>query len=202
MTATTKIVLSDKELSIVKDPGYILTKHAITEKVYNLFAGMVPVISLAINHHGIILPAAVAASQPKIFKGENYRQLPYIMLDYPRCFSGEDIFAIRTMFWWGNFFSITLHLAGKYKTALEASVMENLCLQPEGFFVCIHKEQWQHHFEVDNYQPAGHFTAEQLKSLWKGSCFIKLALLYSLDGWNNSSALLETGYKRIAGILA
>ena len=55
---------------------------------------------------------AIVQSTPKIAKGENYLQLPYVLLDYPRCFDKENIFAIRTMFWWGNFFSITLHLSG------------------------------------------------------------------------------------------
>ena len=201
MTVTTKIVLSDKELSIVKDPGYILTKHAITEKVCNFFAGLAPVISTAINEKGIVLPETVAASHPKIFKGENYRQLPYIMLDYPRYFSGEDIFAIRTMFWWGNFFSITLHIAGKYKTALEEILRENLLQQPDGYFVCINTDQWQHHFEENNYLPAVRFTDNQLSALWKDTSFIKLALTYSLEEWNNSPMLLEDGYKRIAGML-
>ena len=201
MTVTTKIVLSDKELSIVKDPGYILTKHAITQKVSDLFAGMVPVISTALIEKGIILPESAAASLPKIFKGENYRQLPYIMLDYPRYFKGEDIFAVRTMFWWGNCFSITLHIAGACKDAFEKRITDNLFKQPPGLFVCVHTYQWHHHFGEDNYQPAGHFNSIQLKSIWKETRFIKLALPISFEGWNNSPEILEEGYKRIAGLL-
>lgn len=201
MTATTKIVLSDKELSIVMDPGYILTKHAITQKVCDLFAGLVPVISTAINEKGILLPESAAASHPKIFKGENYRQLPYIMLDYPRHFKGEDIFAVRTMFWWGNCFSVTLHIAGSCKPAFEKRISGNLIKQPTGFFVCVNADQWQHHFEEDNYLPAGHFNADQLKSLWKETGFIKLALPVSFEKWNHSPAILDDAFQRIAGLL-
>ncbi len=35
------------------------------------------------------------------------------MLDYPRAFGRDSIFACRTFFWWGRFFSLTLHLAGR-----------------------------------------------------------------------------------------
>src|SRR4051812_7539492 len=114
MTDATKITLSDKELSLVKNVEWILTKQMIIQKVYDLFAGGVETIrSAVINSHS--LPDNVRLSVPKIYKGENYLQLPYVIMDYPRCFDKEDIFAIRTMFWWGNFFSITLHLSGIYK---------------------------------------------------------------------------------------
>ena len=65
-------------------------------------------------NRGFNLPEEVLIQSPKISRGENYNGLPYVMLDYPRCFGKEDVFAMRTMFWWGNFFSITWHLKGKY----------------------------------------------------------------------------------------
>ena len=58
------------------------------------------------------LPEAVIQSSPKITRGENYQLLPYVILDYPRCFQKEQVFAIRTMFWWGKGISITLHVSG------------------------------------------------------------------------------------------
>ena len=64
-------------------------------------------------------------SSPKISKGENYKGLPWLVLDYPRYFNKEDIFAIRTLFWWGNFFSITLHISGKYKMRYEKKIIDS-----------------------------------------------------------------------------
>jgi hypothetical protein len=59
----------------------------------------------------------------KISRGENYQLLPYIILDYPSYFSRNNIFAVRTMFWWGNFFSITLHLSGDHKINLLITIL-------------------------------------------------------------------------------
>ncbi len=39
MPSTTKITLSDKELSLVQNSEWILTKQVIIQKVYDLFAG-------------------------------------------------------------------------------------------------------------------------------------------------------------------
>ena len=60
-------------------------------------------------------PAAdsLEPASAKISKGENMG-LPWVMLDYPRLFGQEDVLAIRTMFWWGHCFSVTLHLKGRY----------------------------------------------------------------------------------------
>ena len=71
------------------------------------------------------MPEVIKTSTPKISKGENYKDLPYVMLDYPRCFQKEKTIAIRTFFWWGNFFSINLQLSGEYKEQALPSLQSN-----------------------------------------------------------------------------
>ena len=55
---------------------------------------------------------------PKISKGEAYRGLPWLMLDYPRYFGKEGHLSIRVFFWWGNFIAIYLHSSGVYGSKL------------------------------------------------------------------------------------
>lgn len=202
MYGTTKITLSDKELSLVKDPDWILTKQVIIGKVYALFAECIPGIKEDFKNSRAVLPDPVRTSVPKINKGENYLQLPYVMLDYPRYFSGKDIFAIRTMFWWGNFFSITLHLSGEMKTHFEEVLIKNRTLITDGFFMGVHEDQWQHHFEIDNFLPVQHCTIDQQLYLLKRPGFIKLALKFDLEEWNNMPALLRAGYQKIISVLS
>src|SRR5438105_15186190 len=116
-----KIRLSSKEMELVTNADWILTKNTIIEKTKILFGELQEVMTSTFN--------PVAANDytrvpPKISKGENYRGLPYLILDYPRLFEKENILAIRTMFWWGNFFSITLHLAGSYKKQHEEKCIQ------------------------------------------------------------------------------
>ena len=70
------------------------------------------------------LPAEVAEISPKISKGENYNGLPYVMFDYPRFFTKENVFAVRTFFWWANYFSVTLHLKGEYKEMFAETIFK------------------------------------------------------------------------------
>src|SRR5947209_5415196 len=112
--SVTNVELSKTEMEIVANSEFILTKNRIIEKVYNLFGSLAENYKLVLNEHINELPAEVISTTPKIYKGENYLGLPYVMMDYPRLFLKTDIFAIRSLFWWGNFFSITLHLSGKF----------------------------------------------------------------------------------------
>lgn len=115
MESTTKIHLSAEEAGLIDNTEFILTKHRIIKKVYYLFGeinGMMKTELAGFDH----LPESLRQYSGKISRGENYRLLPYILLDYPSYFSKNTIFAVRTMFWWGHFFSVTLHLSGDFKT--------------------------------------------------------------------------------------
>ena len=109
------VKLSKNELALVTDASVILTKNNIIAKVYRLF-GMLSDEwrNYAVERKGI-LPAEIFAVGPKIYKGEQYLGLPYVMLDYPRVYTHAHVVAVRGFFWWGNFFSITLHVSGHPK---------------------------------------------------------------------------------------
>lgn len=202
MSDLTKITLSDKELSLVTTTYHILTKQAIIQKVFELFAGNVAVINAAFKSARVKLPVELVNAEPRIFKGENYLQLPYVIMDYPRLFHKEDIFALRTMFWWGNFFSITLHVSGKYKTAFISSLSRKVELIGKEFYIGVNEDQWQHHFEKENFMPY-HQYQEKQKCLFPGhNNFLKLALKFDLEKWNDMPDIMKDGYQKIAGILA
>lgn len=200
MGVETKLTLSDNELSLVKNTGWILTKQVIIDKVFALFSDSVPAIkSTIVDLQG--MPTVPANSVPKIFKGENYMQLPYVIMDYPRCFEKEDIFAIRTMFWWGNFFSVTLHLSGQYKSVGKDIFFMKDSPGMDGLYVGVNEDQWQHHFDEGNFIPFRQLTLPDRIDHFKEKNFVKLALKFSLDEWEEMPQLLAAGYKRIASML-
>lgn len=146
-----------------------------------------------------IFPKEVIAVAPKISKGEKYLGLPWLMLDYPRCFEKENIFAIRTMFWWGHFFSTTLHLSGNYRRKYAnkiTDVYDELC--EHEFYVCIHEQQWHHHLEAGNYSPVKRFSADAFAHHVEKAAFIKLAQKLSFSEWNNAVTTLSENFVRIS----
>src|ERR1700722_15897376 len=107
-----KVRLSAEEMRLVTDPAWILTKNSVMGKVVAMFAELSGEIR---GGH---------EKEPKISRGENYKGLPWVMLDYPRVFGREDVYAIRLFFLWGYAFSVTLHLKGEYMRVFLPGIME------------------------------------------------------------------------------
>jgi len=198
MDDQTKIRLSPFEMDLLNNSEWILTKNVIVKKAQRLLEEVQQNISDYTKLHSAIFPAAVMAISPKISKGENYRGLPWLMLDYPRYFDKENIFAIRIMFWWGHSFSVTLHLSGQYKQKYTNTIInsyEELC-QNE-FYTCINEEQWHHHFEKENYLPVRNFMTNDFADHIQKRSFIKLSQELSFLQWDNATRLLSESFSLI-----
>jgi len=195
MTDQSKLTLSDGEMELVTNTEWILTKRKIIDKVQFFFGGLAVAMQEIISGEQEYIPAEVIASAPKIAKGENYLQLPYVLLDYPRCFDKDNVFAIRTMFWWGNFFSCTLHLSGIYKTMFLQALEKNIAaMQNNNFYLCTNTSEWEHHFESGNYISANTLTAADIKAILSQQHFVKVAAKFSLHQWNEMDVVLQKSF--------
>jgi hypothetical protein len=185
-----KLRLSEEELRLVSDPGFILTKNAIIGKVYLLFGSLAEEM-----RHDLKFPEEVAAISPKISRGENYLGLPYVMLDYPRYFSKEDTMAIRTFFWWGNFFSITLHLKGMYRNRFaERIITAQEQLSMKKYALAVSDEEWQHHFGKENYRPVHEFRTDEFRKYVSQHPYLKLSIAFPLLQWNEMHEQIREAY--------
>jgi hypothetical protein len=186
----TKITFSKHELVCLQDTDFLLIKRAIDKKVQTLL------LKLASELANELSALHFAPVRTKISKGENYRGLPYWVLDYPASFAKDDVFAYRTICRWGHEFSFTLHLAGAFlddhKAALIASY-DKLALT-SGLYLCVNTTQWEHHFEHDNYRLFNEVVvdANEWKRFLSGRDFVKLAIKMPLDEWDG---VVERGVK-------
>lgn len=182
-----KIQLSPAEMELVCNAEIILTKNKILLEIKSLLEHlqntMVQYGKEGNNNENL---KSLLSVNPKISKGENYEGLPYLILDYPRQFNVNNIFTIRTMFWWGNFFSITLHLSGDYKKEnlkLIENVYEDLSMHR--FYIGINENQWKHHFKKDNYLLIENLSKETFIQHSRQFNYIKLATWFSLNEINS-----------------
>jgi hypothetical protein len=197
-----KIRLSAKEMELVINADWILTKNTVIKKV-NLLLG-----ELHVAQQDILkdlknsFPPALLAPAAKISKGENYKGLPYLVLDHPRYFDRENIFAIRSLFWWGNFFSITLHVSGHPKQLFEPGITKAYSsFSDNDFFICSGDNEWEHHFESDNYTPVKDLSPVQFEYLVRQKSFLKLAQKFPLQQWDSIPALLAASFNRLIYLL-
>ena len=192
----TKIKLSTTELDLVTNANFILTKNSIMGKVVETFGTTASHFKETITNNQ--LPIDVIQSTPKIAKGETYLGLPWVILDYPRVFTKQDTFAIRTFFWWGNFISITLQLSGNYQLAYQQQLFDNLAAMPNNNWqLCCNSYAWQHHFKPNNYKPFGSFSNQALQRL----PFVKLAKKIPLQEWDDMDIFLLENFKNVLQLL-
>lgn len=125
-------------------------------------------------------------SGPKISRGEKYLGLPYIILDYPRIFEKENILAIRTLFWWGNFCSVTLHVNGKYLPYTAKHLTRRFKeFQQYDFYISTSGNEWNHDLRTMDYHLLSAATCEQTNEALQTNQFLKLAAKVELTQWNN-----------------
>lgn len=184
---TTKIRLSAEEMALITRADWILTKNSVIQKTKQLLADLQTEQQHLLGSYKSLFPVEIIYSSPKISKGENYKGLPYLVLDYPRYFNKKDAFAIRIIFWWGNFFSVTLHLSGIYKKSYEKKISGSFeTLKRKEFSVCINEDQWEHHFEKDNYIRLDTLTLTSFEEIIRKKDFIKLSKKIPLQQWNEA----------------
>jgi hypothetical protein len=201
MVEKVKITLSDKERELVSNTDWILTKKSIIQKVYAMFGELLEPMQQIIRNEKEQLPSEVS-SNPKIAKGENYQDLPYVMLDYPRCFDKENTLAIRTFFWWGNFFSVSLQLSGKHKINAAPVLLNNFSmLSDSGYAICVSADPWQHHFEEDNYVAIKNYTRNDFNEILFTKNFIKIAKSIPVQQWNDVPLFVEQSFAELIKML-
>jgi hypothetical protein len=193
----TKITLSEQEHRLMMDPLVILTKNRVIEKVYELFGGCSRACMPLFTLH-----PEVGLIPPKIAKGEAYKGLPYVMLDYPRYFTSQDVLAIRTFFWWGNYIAVTLHVKGRFMSYYHHAVLDHFELfKAEGYLLSVGDDEWDHDLTGKGYLPLSKMKASQLEDRLVNGFFLKLCRPFSLITWDELPTQLGNTYKILGRII-
>jgi hypothetical protein len=191
-----KIRLSAPEAALIGNAEVILTKNSIVQKTVALLAEVQEALMIQEEMNRF-------SSSPKISKGENYKGLPWVVLDYPRISSGGDLFFIRSMFWWGNFFSSTLQLAGWYKEKSLAGLTAAFDhLATEDYFIGVGEDPWQHHFESSNYKKLSDLSRQEYIFLLEHQPYIKIAARWPLSDWDLAANHFCNSWKNLVVLIA
>lgn len=194
-----KINLSAKEMELVQNKEWLHTKRIIIEKVYELFG------QLHEDYRRLAEPFAEDLSylpinkMGKISRGENYNGLPYLILDYPASFKKEKITAVRTLFWWGNFFSISLHLSGLKPTEENLEQWINY-FEGNGFSISVNDDQWDHDFGEENFEPFQKHKKEYFLKIREHG-ILRVAQKVRLQPWENMPQQLQSAFEIIIKFL-
>lgn len=195
----TNFNFSQGEASAICERNFFILKNSATQKIIDLFA----LLEKEMKNELMLYPIDVNelnSSTGKIFRGENYRSFPYIVLDYPRLFSTNSIFAFRSMFWWGHEFSFTLHLQGQAFEKYKKSLNENFSHLPgKEVYFCVNDTPWQYNFDKENYLPLEEIIDRREELFTKP--FIKISRKLNVDEYANAYDYAIESFKLFIGLL-
>jgi len=177
----------------MNNAAIILTKNSVLDKMKQLLQSVQEMQVTLVDAQALHQKEPFIIS-PKISKGEYYMGLPYLILDYPRTSNGADLFFIRTMFWWGNFFSSTLHLSGKFKEAFMPAMIDSYH-EFEDLYIGINEDPWMHHFEPDNYLRIGNIDRNEFERRCSQHAHLKIGATWPLHCWEQAPVILYEHWK-------
>lgn len=189
------MALHDDELRVLKDSEFLLLKHQVSEKVICYLADIERALREEIKSGNFPFPEGAFLKAGKISKGDNYRLLPYFILDYPRLFSRKEVFSYRTMLWWGNHFSCTLHVSGSGLNTFRNALAENIPGN-ESLWFCVNEHPWDYHFDPANYLPATRLTSDDINRHIDRTGFMKISDYLPLTRWQEFKSFTLTSFAR------
>lgn len=197
-----KLRLSTEEMDLISRTDWILTKNRLMMRVREMLASLQEQQWQCLREAHNPLPDEVMNIPAKISRGENYEGLPWMVLDLPRYFTSGDQLAIRTLFWWGHGFSLTLQLQGRFHQQFQSRVDRyNSILRQQQWHICIGDDPWQHHFRSDNYIPIASMTEGEWKRVSTHHPFLKIACFIPMEKWEQAPELLLQQYRLLSEIL-
>lgn len=196
-----KIHLSSTEIDLMSNADIILTKNNIMQKMKGLLEEVQQNQIAFAQKHNLNSETGLFSVPPKISKGENYLGLPYIILDYPRISSPERFFFIRSMFWWGHFFSSTLQVGGEFKKTIKENLQGNQeILLANGYYLGINTDPWIHHFKENNYIQIETIKRDEFYSITNELDYVKIAAKWPLSEWNLAAINLYNSWELLLNL--
>jgi hypothetical protein len=197
-----QILFSEKEIQYLQNQDFLLTKLKIIEKLSLELAELREILQNKILASGFNFPAEMDVKFGKISRGEKYQNLPYLVLDFPKLFKKQDIFSFRTMFWWGNEFSFTLHLQGIYQFEYQNFISSKYSVLADNqVFIGLNDTPWEYDFQAANYQLIAEMSEKDFQNICASHPFLKLSRKLALDEYQKLKEWVIEGFEILLSTL-
>lgn len=178
------LIFTDKELQYLQDQDFLLTKIQIIEKISEKFADLREDLKNRLENTPFQFPPEMDIKNGKISKGEKYQNLPYLVLDFPKLFQKQAVFSFRTILWWANEFSFTLHLQGVYQAQLKEIIARKYSLLADNqVFIGVNDSPWEYDFTSSNYLLIEKISANEFQKICLQHPFLKLSRRLPLENY-------------------
>ncbi|WP_339788901.1 hypothetical protein [uncultured Imperialibacter sp.] len=193
---------STEEIDLMGDSELLLTKRKVISKMADRFSFVEGKFKqLMQSETGLHLPPDTLVKAGKVSRGENYKGLPYIVLDYPRLMTRHDVLNIRLLFWWGHYFTLSLHMAGGFWQERKPNILKNIgALTFEKIRFQVDGSPWENDIFSGNFHDLNPSDSVQTLSIEK-STFLRLSYYLPLHEIPNLDEFATKGFKKFMSIL-
>ena len=187
--------LTPEEIAALEDTRFLQLKQQVSEKVITCFSEIERALHQQINQQAFRFPEGTFLKAGKFSKGEQYQNLPYFILDYPRLFTSKEVFAFRTMLWWGHHLSCTLHLAGPILQQHQQTLIDHIPTDQNLYF-CVNESPWEYHYEKDNYLKMSELDSIQIETHLNKYGFLKISDYIPVSHWDQFKSFTLDAFAR------
>lgn len=154
--------LDDVARAFMSKPEPMRLKKAIVQHVEQGFFTMAKEIENKLPSATLKIDTAWNLRPTKISKGENYQDMPYMVLDCPFLMHQKDLLFFRTMFWWGHYFSLNLLIKGESFQHPAQALIHHLQKKPEAdIYILTSDNFWQNDISGIDYASCNAKAAQQ-----------------------------------------
>ncbi|WP_339815803.1 hypothetical protein [uncultured Imperialibacter sp.] len=193
---------SKEEIDLMGDSELLLTKRKVISKMADRFSAVEGKFrQIMLSESSLHLPPDTLVKAGKVSRGENYKGLPYIVLDYPRLMTRHDVLNIRLLFWWGHYFTLSLHVAGGFWQERKPNILKNIGALTFGKIrFQVDGSPWENDIFSGNFHDLNPSDSVQTLSIEK-STFLRLSYYLPLHEIPNLDEFATKGFKKFMSIL-
>ncbi len=193
----------DNETQLLFNTEVFPLKRKVNAKLFALFEHLKQQLKDTSEHKQFNFPPGTDAQAGKISRGENYDDFPWVLLDFPKRFHNNDIFALRTLFWYGHYFSCSFVVAGTcLETYRDALITNKNALEKQEIFLSVGGDPWDHAIEAPHFIALEKVSAEEMHRQSAEKGFIKLSLKIKSSEPEIVVGAVTEFYRRLLNILS
>jgi hypothetical protein len=181
---------------LLTDPAIYEARSSVQKSVMNLLGDCADLLRTELPQYPW-LPSEALESAPKITRGENYQGKPWMVLDYPRVFEKQSVFAFRTMALFGDAVHCTFHISGRFLEHYSLLSEESTYLNNREILVCKESNPWVHHVDSGSFKP----VMELISAPHEMHGFIKYGMVIPFSDWTSIPEKVSAFFREISLLL-
>ena len=181
-------ILTKAELELISDTYYPIIKKNATQKISEQLIELGHKLIQIKTHQAFKIAITF-----KLSKGENYHDLPYQVLDFPKIANAQFEWLGRIVFWWGKYIGAQLfvnqHVLGKINVA-------GLQVDFPNSYVLLNNNIWNNDINTADFKLIATLSPTEIKSI-NELPYLKLVQVYYIKKPDNLFDSIDGFYEKL-----